>query len=111
MSRHDTRPSSGLTREDLLPPIDYERREVRQMKGSDFNTWLTIINIFITVGAFFFFGGKLDQRVTTLEQKEIQHDIKDNGTSIAVSALTVDTAVIKDQVGRINSWVDRQDRK
>lgn len=69
------------------------------------------LSIITQFGMWIWWGGRLDQRVATIEQNHQRTQERDDAKAVVDGAQTTSIEVIKSQLGDIKLSVDRIDRK
>lgn len=69
------------------------------------------LSILTQLGMWIWWGGRLDQRVMTLEQAHLRNQQRDEAKSVIDGLQTTQIAVITAQLDGIKQSVDRIDRK
>lgn len=71
---------------------------------------IALVTLVVQIGAWFYWGGKIETRLTTVESRVIGNEARIAETSNKNAAQDVSVAVITTQLATIQSTVDRIDR-
>lgn len=117
MSDGPTTGSYRLTKEQVerLSELYKKSEGGGQIVSVNQRDWLAIsvaiVSIATQIGAWVWWGGRMSQRMDTIEEWRRAEEIRAGTSSTIINSQAADLAVVRSQVQDIKSWVDRQESR